>query len=333
MPRSPSTQLKTGALTPNAGAAGPPKVFLSHASEDKDRFVVDFATRLRQRGIDVWLDQWEMLPGDSLVRKIFDEGLARAVAVIVVISKHSVAKPWVREELDIAVVKKINSSSKLIPVVIDDCAVPVCLQATIWEKIDDLGSYEPSLERIVLSIFGQNSKPPVGAGPAFDAEPLVTIGDLTRVDSLVLKSACEECLATSCSLNLLAAELIARTRQLDLPDQATWESVEVLKSRGLVIEQGDQNLQVTYRGFELYLKAHQADYEKLLREFASVVVNERLREGEAIEQAMQVPKVLLRHMTEVFTEKGWLIVERYGGGNWEIPDGGISPELERWLES
>ena len=37
-----------------------PKVFLSHASEDKDRFVLQFATQLRARGIDVWLDRWEM---------------------------------------------------------------------------------------------------------------------------------------------------------------------------------------------------------------------------------------------------------------------------------
>ena len=44
--------------------------FLSHASEDK-AFVLDFAARLRKRGIDLWLDRWEILPGDSFVDKIF----------------------------------------------------------------------------------------------------------------------------------------------------------------------------------------------------------------------------------------------------------------------
>ena len=75
-----------------------PKVFLSHASEDKDRFVLAFATKLRQNGIDVWLDKWEMLPGDSLVDKIFEEGLKEASAVIVVVSRHSITKKWVKEE-------------------------------------------------------------------------------------------------------------------------------------------------------------------------------------------------------------------------------------------
>lgn len=65
-----------------------PKVFVSHASEDKERFVVEFARRLRENGVDAWLDQWEMKPGDSLVDKIFEEGLKEARAVIVVLSNE-----------------------------------------------------------------------------------------------------------------------------------------------------------------------------------------------------------------------------------------------------
>src|SRR4051794_20083808 len=52
--------------------AAPPKVFVSHASEDKQRFVERFAARLRENGVDAWLDEWEMKPGDSLVDRIFE---------------------------------------------------------------------------------------------------------------------------------------------------------------------------------------------------------------------------------------------------------------------
>ncbi|HFT7679416.1 TPA: toll/interleukin-1 receptor domain-containing protein, partial [Citrobacter braakii] len=76
-----------------------PKVFVSHASEDKDRFVMAFAERLRANGVDAWVDKWEIQVGDSLVRKIFSEGLAECSAIIVVLSNYSVNKPWVREEL------------------------------------------------------------------------------------------------------------------------------------------------------------------------------------------------------------------------------------------
>lgn len=86
-----------------------PKVFISHASEDKARFVTAFATKLRENGVDAWLDHWEMLPGDSLVDKIFEEGLKSANAVIMVLSKYSVSKPWVSEELNASMVSRISN--------------------------------------------------------------------------------------------------------------------------------------------------------------------------------------------------------------------------------
>jgi hypothetical protein len=47
-----------------------PKVFISHASEDKDRFVTLFARRLRENGVDAWLDQWETRIDDLALRVI-----------------------------------------------------------------------------------------------------------------------------------------------------------------------------------------------------------------------------------------------------------------------
>jgi len=34
-----------------------PKIFISHASDDKNRFVTGFATRLRENGVDAWVDE------------------------------------------------------------------------------------------------------------------------------------------------------------------------------------------------------------------------------------------------------------------------------------
>lgn len=76
-----------------------PKVFISHASEDKDRFVLAFAERLRMNGVDAWVDKWEIKVGDSLIDKIFNEGLSGCAAVVVVLSSYSVDKPWVGKNL------------------------------------------------------------------------------------------------------------------------------------------------------------------------------------------------------------------------------------------
>jgi len=49
------------------------KAFLSHASEDKDSFVIEFATKLREKGVDTWLDGWEIKAGDSIVKKVLTQ--------------------------------------------------------------------------------------------------------------------------------------------------------------------------------------------------------------------------------------------------------------------
>ena len=54
-----------------------------------------------------------------------------ARAVIVVLSKVSVQKPWVREELNTSVANRISRGTRLIPVVIDDCEVPESLRSTL----------------------------------------------------------------------------------------------------------------------------------------------------------------------------------------------------------
>jgi hypothetical protein len=172
-----------------------PSVFIIHASEDKERFVLDFAAKLRSKGgLDAWVDIWEINPGDSLVDKIFEEGIKNAQVVVVVLSKYSVDKRWVREELNASVVKKINENIKLIPIVIDidDCQVPECLKSTVWEKIADIENYDSELERIVRSIYGQYEKPPIGKPPAYFQTIVDTIPNLTKIDSLVLKLSCEK---------------------------------------------------------------------------------------------------------------------------------------------
>lgn len=163
------------------------KVFISHSSKDKDRFVLDFAIKLRNQGIDAWLDYWEMSIGDSLVEKIFHEGIKDCDFFIIILSKNSIKSNWVREELEIGVVKKIEKQTKIMPIIIDEnVVIPKVLSATVWQKITDLNSYDKELTEIINSILGIKKAPPIGEIPKYAVE-LSTIGDLSIIDSNVLK--------------------------------------------------------------------------------------------------------------------------------------------------
>ncbi len=90
-------------------------VFISHATEDKQDFVTDLASALRQSGLLVWFDKLELTIGDSLRRKI-DEGLANSRYGIVVLSRHFFAKEWPQHELDGLMSKEIAGTKVILPV-------------------------------------------------------------------------------------------------------------------------------------------------------------------------------------------------------------------------
>lgn len=73
-------------------------LFVSHASEDKETVARPLAAELRRGGALVWLDEQELLIGDSLTEKI-DEGLSRSTFGVVVLSRAFFDKHWPRREL------------------------------------------------------------------------------------------------------------------------------------------------------------------------------------------------------------------------------------------
>lgn len=90
-------------------------VFISHASEDKDSVVRPLAMALRNRGVNVWYDEFELKIGDSLRRKI-DQGLSKSKFGIVVISRSFIKKGWTNYELDGLMTKSVSGQQILLPI-------------------------------------------------------------------------------------------------------------------------------------------------------------------------------------------------------------------------
>lgn len=90
-------------------------VFICHASEDKDAVVRPLAHALRDAGLSVWYDEFELRIGDSLRRKI-DHGLGRSHFGIVVLSAAFFGKGWANYELDGLVTRAVSGEQVLLPV-------------------------------------------------------------------------------------------------------------------------------------------------------------------------------------------------------------------------
>ena len=91
------------------------EVFISHATEDKESFVNEFADELRKRGVKVWIDDIAIGWGDSLRTKI-DQGLKNSRFGIVVISRHYIRKGWTNYELDGLFEKEMNGGKTILPI-------------------------------------------------------------------------------------------------------------------------------------------------------------------------------------------------------------------------
>lgn len=291
-----------------------PKVFVSHASEDKERFVNEFAGRLRKSGVDAWLDKWEMLPGDSLVDKIFEEGLKEAEAVVIVLSKYSVSKPWVREELNSSIVSKLQKGIRVIPIVLDECEVPESLRSTLWEPIHDTVNYDSSFERILASILGKSLKPELGALPEYTPSVINNIDGLEEIDNLVLKMSCEYLLENP-------DHLIDPKYVFDLnsskspPKQEVLDSIEVLEEEGYftvsrtiggVSDHWGCHYSVSLYGFEEYCKSYFDSYGQILDQCAGLIVNNEAKTNYELRELLGIPLMVANHVIRLLENNDYI---------------------------
>lgn len=311
-----------------------PKVFLSHASEDKARFVVDFARRLRENGVDAWLDQWEMKPGDSLVDKIFEEGLKEARAVVIVLSATSIQKPWVREELNASVVNRISRGTKLIPVVIDNCEVPESLRSTVWQRVDDLDNYGEGLQRILSVIFDVDDKPAIGTPPARFTGPAPLIAGLSRVDDLVLRVIAR--LVIDGDMGLVEWDRLRQELSLkDVPQQELLDSLDILEQHyfikiGRVLGAPLSHVVLTAFGFQQYAEAYVDDYQDTVNQIAAFLVNENVRQNDELASRVKKPVPFIDFVLDLMESNNYIKVSKYMGGQSQVWD--VSASLRRALQ-
>ena len=155
-----------------------PAAFLSYSSENKD-VAGRLARNLIENGVDVWYDQWQMKPGDSLRRKI-DEGIERAGFFLVLLTPESLASEWVATELDAGMVRRIQGYCRLIPILrgIQREEVPATLQGIRWVVLDD---YDSGLQDLLNGLYDRTEKPVPGEAPSWASSKSLTRTQLSKV--------------------------------------------------------------------------------------------------------------------------------------------------------
>jgi hypothetical protein len=127
------------------------KVFISHSSADK-QFVRGLAVDLAAIGHQPWLDEWEILAGESIIERV-GSGVEDADLMVVVLSRNAMASKWVENEWHAKYWTEVSKRRvAVIPVLIEDCEIPALLRAKKY--VDFRDNYASALELLAKSIGG-----------------------------------------------------------------------------------------------------------------------------------------------------------------------------------
>lgn len=103
------------------------KVFISHNKGDKEA-ARTLAVMLVEQGVDVWFDEWEIRPGDSIAGGI-EEGISDADVFVLVWSERAQSSNWVGTELRAFLHRRVaDDGLRIVPVMTDGTPLPALVQ-------------------------------------------------------------------------------------------------------------------------------------------------------------------------------------------------------------
>ena len=138
-------------------------VFLSHSSIDKP-FARRLTNDLKVNDVNVWLDEEQIRPGQSIVGRI-NNGLAKNDFVLLVVSASFLKSEWATWEANTSIAAAVNNkASTVIPLLIDDVwdSAPPLLADKLYvdfRKHGNIVEYRHSLRRLTAFLTGITTPP------------------------------------------------------------------------------------------------------------------------------------------------------------------------------
>lgn len=115
-------------------------VFISYATEDREAVAEPLAKALKEAGLAVWYDRFELSMGDRL-RRAIEKGLNESTFGIVILSPMFFKKDWPQLELDGLAQREVGDRKVILP---------------IWHNIkaDEIRKYSPLLADRIAAMWG-----------------------------------------------------------------------------------------------------------------------------------------------------------------------------------
>lgn len=125
-------------------------VFISYSHADAT-FANKLAAHLVKHNTHVWIDSWELNVGDSILAHV-QKAIQQSSALLIILSKTSVASAWVSKELNAALMRELDEKRVLVlPVLLEDCDVPIFLREKMYA--DFRTNFDSGLSKLVDALL------------------------------------------------------------------------------------------------------------------------------------------------------------------------------------
>lgn len=177
-----------------------PVVFISYSHDDSTHraWVLALATHLRERGIDVLLDQWDLSPGQD-VAAFMESSITQADRVLMICTPRYIEKSekgdggvgYERLIVTGELVSRIDTK-KFVPIIrrqTDRLAIPRFLGPRLFVDFNDDAKYTSRLEELAREILGTPAltKPPLGMNPYTGTMPAPSVARLAGPSGLTTR--------------------------------------------------------------------------------------------------------------------------------------------------
>ncbi len=146
-------------------------VFLSYSAKNK-RVVHALAERLRRDGLRVWLDEWEIHPGDMIGLKS-QEGVERSRTLLMCMSRAYFDSAWgTLEHHTLLFRDPTNTHRRFIPLLIEDCRPPDIIAQ--FAHVDWRTPSDDAYDKLLAACRAdgtETTEPPAGERAAETTEP------------------------------------------------------------------------------------------------------------------------------------------------------------------
>ncbi len=106
-------------------------IFVSYSHSNK-QFVDKLCRNLISEKIHLWMDRWELKPGDSFIDSI-QAALEHAGAILVVLSKSYLESACCKKEMNSGLIRELEEKGNIIiPILIENCEIPIFLREKMY---------------------------------------------------------------------------------------------------------------------------------------------------------------------------------------------------------